>query len=170
MEASQIVAVSPHAATAAAPAAPRIGLRPHPALPWLMLPEGVPLQVLIDVAPVRIPNTRPWFHGVVSQRGNLLPVFDIGHWAGFDALDRASAQIAAVGLGAHACAVLCAATPMVLTAGAVGVGTRHEGTALSPYLGEGCRSAVGTAHLFDFERWLATAARQVSASGASAAH
>lgn len=142
-------------------AAPRIAFRPHNALPWLLLPEGKPLQVLIDTAPVRVPNTQPWFLGVLSQRGNLLPVFDLAAWAGLPDDAGSHPQIVAIGLGTQACAVLCAATPTLLKVGAEERTTAGSGT-LSPYLGRSYSSALGTAREFDIQRWLAAAAQQVS--------
>ncbi len=145
------------------PDAPRIAFRPHRALPWLLLPEGMPLQVLIDAAPVRVPNTRPWFQGVVSQRGNLLPVFDLAGWATLPNDSEAQPQIVAIGLGAQACAMLCAAAPTLLSVGAEDP-TSSENAALSPFLGRGYISALGRAREFDIQRWLATAAQQISSN------
>lgn len=147
-------------------AAPRIAFRPHHQLPWLLLPEGVPLQVLIETAPVRVPNTRPWFEGVVSQRGNLLPVFDLAAWAGLPQEADARRQVIAIGLGTQACAMLCAVTPTLLTIGDEDPTSTEDG-ALSPFLGRSYTSALGKAREFDIQRWLATAARQISGSAAA---
>ena len=147
--------------------APRIAVRPHRQLPWLLLPEGMPLQVLIEAAPVRVPNTRPWFQGVVSQRGNLLPVFDLAGWAGLPAeTDDAHQQVVAIGLGAQACAMLCATTPTLMAIGAE-YATPTEDGALSPFLGRSYTSALGRAREFDIQRWLATSARQISGNAAA---
>lgn len=142
-------------------ATPRIAFRPHRQLPWLLLPEGMPLQVLIEAAPVRVPNTRSWFHGVVSQRGNLLPVFDLAGWAALPDGSDAPPQIVAIGLGAQACAMLCAAAPTLLNVGAEDSASTEDG-ALSPFLGRSYTSALGRAREFDIQRWLATAAQQIS--------
>jgi CheW-like domain len=147
-------------------AAPRIAFRPHRQLPWLLLPEGVPLQVLIEAAPVRVPNTRPWFQGVVSQRGNLLPVFDLAAWAGLPQELDTRRQVIAIGLGAQACAMLCAAAPTLLAIGAEDSASTEDGS-LSPFLGLGYTSALGKAREFDIQRWLATAARQISGNAAA---
>ncbi len=151
---------------AARVAAPRIAFRPHRQLPWLLLPEGVPLQVLIEAAPVRVPNTRPWFEGVVSQRGNLLPVFDLAAWAGLPNEADTRRQVVAIGLGAQACAMLCAAAPTLLIIGAEDPTSTEDGT-LSPFLGRGYTSALGRAREFDIQRWLTTAARQISGNAAA---
>ncbi len=84
-------------------AAPKIAFRAHPALPWLVLPDGLPMQVVIDAVPVRVPNTQPWFLGVVSQRGVLLPVFDLAAWAGLRHDPSERMQIASIGSGNTAC-------------------------------------------------------------------
>jgi hypothetical protein len=144
-----------------APAPPRIALQPHPLLPWLMLPEGVPSQVLMDARPVAVPNTRPWFHGMVSQRGNVLPVFDIGQWAGREQLDPSQARIVAVGIDAHACALVCHGLPTLLTVQR-GTPCGDDWGLLAPYLGDMHTSAAGAAYHFDLMRWLADAAQRVT--------
>ncbi len=151
------------------PVAPRIGFRPHPALPWLLLAEGVPLQILIDPAPVRVPNTRPWFRGVVSQRGNILPVFDLGLWAGLPPEDQAPALLVAIGSGAHACAVRCSTTPGLLQVAADPALPPAAGFGpLDGYLHGGGNSAMGHAYEFDLARWLATETSGIAASAAGA--
>jgi hypothetical protein len=150
-------------------AAPRIAFRAHPRLPWMLVPDGIPMQVLIDVVPVRVPNTRTWFRGVVSQRGNLLPVFDLGGWAGLAPID-AKTLIVAVGVGATACAVVCAATPTLLVPGAplreddADANAMTSIAAFAPYLGPACASVEGSVREFDFQRWLATAAQDISSA------
>lgn len=161
----------PHATTrheAAASAAPRIAFRPHRDMPWLVLPQGVALQILIDAAPVSVPNTRRWFLGVVSQRGNLIPVFDLAQWAGYppDAAGGAQsgAQIVAIGQGAHACALRCSDAPKLLDVTGAGRDDALEGP-LAPYAARAYDSGSGKAHEFDVQRWLAAIAAQVSAVG-----
>jgi hypothetical protein len=145
---------------------PRIALRPHLELPWLVLPEGISLQMLMDVVPVRVPNTRSWFHGVLSQRGILLPVFDLGHWAGLTPLDRRQAYVVAVGQGAHACALLCAAAPGLIAIHGDS-SERHDTGLVAPYLGAtGMASRYGPVYEFDAYRWLANATQHVSGSDA----
>lgn len=144
---------------------PRIALQPHLALPWLVLPEGMPLQMLMDVVPVRVPNTRPWFHGVLSQRGNLMPVFDLGHWAGLTPIDRRQAHLVAIGQGARACALFCMATPnLVNTTG--DASEVPDAAALAPFLNKAYNSNQGLVHEFDADRWLAHAAQQVAGTSA----
>ena len=150
---------------AAQAARPRIAFRPHRELPWLLLPDGMPLQVLIDTAAVRVPNTRPWFQGVVSQRGHLLPVFDLAAWAGLSAEEDGHPQIVAIGLGTQACAMMCAAAPTLLTVDRQAPSSIDDG-ALSPFLGNSYRSAVGRAREFDIQRWLAAVAQQISGNNA----
>jgi hypothetical protein len=147
---------------AAASAAPRIAFRPHHALPWMILPQGMALQVLIDAAPVAVPNTRPWFRGVISQGGNLVPVFDIAEWAGCARDPSTSTQIVSIGQGANACAVLCCETPTLLRVGEP-VGDAATAGALAPFAAHAYDSALGKAHELDIQRWLAAAAAQVSA-------
>ncbi len=144
----------------------RIAFRPHRILPWLLLPEGMPLQVLVETTAVRVPNTPPWFQGVVSQRGNLLPVFDLPAWAGLPDDADAQPKIVAIGLGAQACAMLCAITPTLLSVAAEDQAPSDDG-ALSPFLGRSYTSALGKAREFDIQRWLATAAQRISTNVAA---
>lgn len=152
--------------TATTPETPRIAFHPHRALPWLLLPEGMPLQVLIETAPVRVPNTQPWFKGMVSQRGNLLPVFDLSAWAGLANEENERQHLVIIGLGAQACAMLCAASPTILSLGAEDSISTEKGE-LSPFFGRSYTSALGRACEFDIERWLATAALQIVSSNAT---
>lgn len=141
---------------------PRIALHVHEAMPWLLLPDGVPVQLLTDAVPVRVPNTRSWFRGVVSQRGNLLPVFDLGLWAGLSPLERKRTMLAAVGQGAQSCALVCVAAPtLTTTSDETPAGDLVDAGALAPYLGEALSSSLGAAWTFDISRWLSAAARQV---------
>lgn len=144
--------------------APRIAFQAHPQLPWLLVPEGVPMQVLIDAVPVRVPNTRAWFKGVVSQRGNLLPVFDLADWAGLPAND-AKPQIVSANVGASACAIVCAAAPTLLFAEREAK-PAVTAAALEPFLGRAYASAQGVVREFDLQRWLAAAAQDIT-GGAS---
>jgi chemotaxis signal transduction protein len=149
---------------------PRIALRPHLELPWLVLPEGLSLQMLMDVVPVRVPNTRSWFHGVLSQRGNLMPVFDLGHWAGLAPIDRRQAHVVAIGQGAQACALLCATAPNLVTTNGDSWEQSDAGT-LAPYLGKATASGYGPVYEFDVYRWLTDASQHVSSSTSlTAAH
>jgi hypothetical protein len=125
------------------------------------MPQGIPVQVLIEAAPVRVPNTRPWFRGVVSQRGNLLPVLDLAGWAGLDDND-AKPHIVSVGVGAQACAIVCASAPTLVLTGARTTAADGESAALGPYLGDTYASAQGIAREFDLPRWLAAAAQDIS--------
>jgi CheW-like domain len=152
---------------AALRAAPRIGFRAHPALPWLVLPEGLPMQVLMDAAPVRVPNTHPWFLGVVSQRGVLLPVFDLAAWAGLTHEAATRTQIVSIGNSADACAMRCSGMPTLLTLAPVASPAAGDGP-LDAYLADGFDTASGSARRFDIARWLAIEAPKIEAGGAIA--
>lgn len=153
-------------AGSASPAAPRIGFRPHPSLPWLLAPPGVPLQVLIEAAPVRVPNTPAWFRGVVSQRGNLLPVFDLARWAGLDDTGMDRPQVVSVGVGAQACAILCAIAPSLIAIVEEAAPPETEGS-LSPFLGRSYTTSRGMASEFDVARWLTAAASNITGGAAA---
>ena len=143
----------------------RIAFRPHLALPWLLLPEAMPLHVLFETTAVRVPNTRPWFHGVVSQRGHLLPVFDLAAWAGLSIEDDSTSKIVAIGLGAQACAMFCVGAPTLLKVGQKAPSSTEDGE-LSPFLGNSYSSTAGRACEFEIQRWLTAVAQRVSNNAA----
>lgn len=145
-------------------AAPKIAFRAHPALPWLVLPDGVPMQVVIDAAPVRVPNTQPWFLGVVSQRGVLLPVFDLAGWAGLPHDPSVRTSIAAIGNGSAACAMRCSGMPTLLSL-ATATQPVTTGGQLDAYLDAGFDSASGAARGFDVVRWLRVEAPKIAVGG-----
>jgi len=43
----------------------------------LLLPEGTVGEVFDELPMCRIPNTNEWLHGIASQRGNVVPIFDL---------------------------------------------------------------------------------------------
>jgi len=158
-----------------AAAVPRIGLRPHPALPWLVLPDGVPAQVLDDTALVKVPNVRPWFRGVVSQRGNLLPVFDLAEWGGRGKTindGRRPPIMVMVGTGAEVFALMSTDLPSLVRAEHIespSDDTQDLGP-LADYLGIPWRIAPGTtdtgyAYPFDLRRWLHDIAPRITGTG-----
>ena len=154
---------------------PRIGLRPHAALPWLLLPDGIPAQILGEASVVKVPNTRDWFRGVVSQRANLLPVFDLGHWSGIgrtSGTGREAPLVVAVGIGAEAFGLLSQQSPgLVRPLGdAVAGDPAMLPERLRDYLPQACMiaeagrdNAVPTqACEFDVRRWIGDIAHDIT--------
>jgi chemotaxis signal transduction protein len=43
----------------------------------LLLPEGTVGEVFDTLPMCRLPNTRDWLHGIASQRGNVVPIYDL---------------------------------------------------------------------------------------------
>lgn len=139
----------------------RIALRPHGSLPWLVLPQGIALEVLLDLQPIQMPNTQPWFYGVVSQRGNLLPIFDLALWAGV-ARDRdAKPYIVSIGKGSADFAIVSETTPALMRLERIE--DRPVGLdALAPYVNRTFSGPEGDAYEFDIERWFALAAGNIA--------
>ncbi len=157
-----VVMASP---AAAVPSAPRIALRPHNALPWLLMPQGVALEVLIDASAVRVPNTNAWFNGVVNQRGNLLPTFDLALWAGLQPANDRPRQIVVVGLESRFFGVLSEATPALLRIeGTRGHHAEYTGP-LSPYLSLAQADSDIEAYEFDASAWLSRVSQDISRAG-----
>lgn len=51
---------------------------------WLMLGSTTNAEVINDASVFSIPNTPDWFLGLVNQRGNLVPVFDLKQLFGME--------------------------------------------------------------------------------------
>lgn len=143
-------------------AAPRIALRLHPALPWLLMPEGVALEVLVDASPTRVPNTRSWFGGVVSQRGKVLPVFDIAGWAQCEHTARTPPLLLVVDLPASPFVVRSEAMPELIMRGDDDPALPPHAGALAPYLHAGRAHARGPAYEFDIGAWLSAASAGIA--------
>jgi chemotaxis signal transduction protein len=159
------VAATAAASTAAVPSAPRIALRPHDALPWLLLPQGVALEILIDASAIRVPNTNTWFHGVVSQRGNLLPIFDLSMWAGLHPAADRQRQVVVVGLESRLFGVLSDTTPALLHIEDTGDRQATYNGPLSPYLSHIRSNGREEAYEFDASAWLSRVSRDISRTG-----
>ena len=43
----------------------------------LLLPEGIVGEVFDSLPLCRLPNTSEWLHAMASQRGNVVPIFDL---------------------------------------------------------------------------------------------
>ncbi len=145
--------------------APRIALRPHDALPWLLLPQGVSLEILIDASAARVPNTNAWFHGVVSQRGNLLPIFDLSMWANLQAADDRPRQIIVVDLGPRLFGVLSHTIPALLHIEGKGSRRAEYIGPLSPYLSLAQSAGDEDAYEFDAPAWLSRVSQEISRTG-----
>lgn len=168
MDRDQAIAIPAAAAAASAAATPpalRIALRSHDALPWLLLPQGVTLEIMIDASAVRVPNTNDWFHGVVSQRGNLLPIFDLATWAGLHVEPDRPRQVIVVGLPSRVFGLMSDTTPALLQLqGMDGKRAGYAG-ALSPYLTFAHAHGREEAYEFDAATWLAHVSQQISRTG-----
>ena len=58
----------------------------------LLLPEGIVGEVFDDLPLCRLPNTSEWLHGMASQRGNVVPIFDLAKVFGLQLNSPASNQ------------------------------------------------------------------------------
>jgi len=52
----------------------------------LLIPVGAACEVVASIEVYEVPNTAPWFAGLVNLRGNLVPVFDLVVEAGHAAV------------------------------------------------------------------------------------
>lgn len=130
----------------------------HPALPWLALPDGQRAQMILDARVARIPNTQCWFRGMLSVRGNLLPVFDLAAWAG---LQSEADSVLTVEDGPHALALLSLGAPRVLRAHAVRT-PPAVATPLTTHLGAAFQADELLLRSFDPFAWLRASARSIA--------
>lgn len=49
---------------------------------WLAAPREDVREVIVPPKPTRVPNARPWMHGVANVRGELLTIIDLPHFLG----------------------------------------------------------------------------------------
>jgi twitching motility protein PilI len=49
---------------------------------WLVAPKEDVREVIVPPKPTRVPNARPWMHGVANVRGELLTIIDLPHFLG----------------------------------------------------------------------------------------
>lgn len=91
----------------------RIAFRIAPLLPLLVLPAAVVSQVVVDQRLAPVPNVKPWFKGVLNQRGNMCPVFDVAAWMGHPQAD-ASARVLMISPGPMVIAILCIGLPEIV--------------------------------------------------------
>lgn len=162
MEQNPATVAAAAAPATAVPSAPRIALRPHDALPWLLLPQGVALEILIDASAIRVPNTSAWFHGVVSQRGNLLPIFDLSMWAGLPPSAGRQRQVVVVGLESRLFGVLSDTTPALLHLEDTPDRQATYTGPLSPYLSHMRSNGREEAYEFDASAWLSRVSRDIT--------
>ena len=52
---------------------------------WLVAPKDDVREVIVPPKPTRVPNGRPWLHGVANVRGELLTIIDLPHFLGLQA-------------------------------------------------------------------------------------
>jgi twitching motility protein PilI len=50
----------------------------------LLLPSNEESELIENLPVCRLPNTPTWFNGVISLRGNMIPVFDVHELLGFE--------------------------------------------------------------------------------------
>lgn len=137
----------------------RIGLRAHPSLPWLLLPPGTASQLVASSEVAPLPNVCAWCAGVLSLRGNLTPVFDLGGWLGQDS-HGAGAGVLVIRPGAQALGLRCSETPQLIEATPV---QATPPASLRAHLGQAFACAHGQAFEFDAHAWLRAVAREVPA-------
>jgi twitching motility protein PilI len=149
---------SPTPAVAPDATSTRIGLRLHAAMPWLVLPGGLPSQLALDGRLAPVPNVKPWLLGVMNLRGNLVPVFDVGLAMGYAALPR-GAPVLVIAPGPTAMAVACCERPQLLEVGPAQAAPADD--PMSALASCHFRSALGRVYEFDPRVWLRRIGAQV---------
>lgn len=59
---------------------------------WLATPKEDVREVIVPPKPTRVPNAKPWMHGVANVRGELLTIVDLRHFLGLEAAAEGRAQ------------------------------------------------------------------------------
>jgi hypothetical protein len=140
----------------------RIALRVAEGLPWLLLAPRTAAQVAIEPRITRVPHTRAWFRGVLSLRGSLYPVFDLGAWLGAEPMAMDPGRILIIEPGGAGAGLLLSERPALLQ-----VRRSREPLALSDaladYVSEGFLHGAEPALAFDHRKWLAAARLDVVA-------
>jgi len=138
----------------------RLGFRYSDDSPWLILPEGVGLELTLDIVPRHIPNTPAWIAGVINWRGTLLPVFDLSAWLSGARTPMMGRRTVVVGKGQEAAALLTTGEPRVISC----VPAPHPSTPpcelLRPFLKLHLTGPDGDAYEFAHVSWFRAAGGQ----------
>lgn len=132
--------------------------------PWLTLPAGTQAEIALDARYCAIPNTPPWFHGVVNLRGAIYPVFDVAAWCGID-LTTVPRRVLLVDQGEHRAGVLCVGEPTVLACTPM-VAKADAPSRLRDFLADSADSSRGPAVTFDHRGFFAQAGRERATASA----
>lgn len=143
-----------------------VGLRLAPGMPWLVAPTGAVCKYINHPMLAALPNVQPWFVGVYSEEGVLVPVFDLIGWS--TAASKGSAAGGGMTLisdGALHLGLICPEPPVVLSVMLDQAGPElPEGVpeSLADFLGmEGLHTDLGAAFSFDPFAWLKQIANSV---------
>ena len=131
----------------------------------LLLPVGSVAQLVRNVRASVMPNTPPWFCGLLNRQGNLVPLFDLLRY--FDLAPRARhAHALVVGDGDAAFALPVAVEPRIQPPGMDCEDSRGAPSALDGFVGAAYRHDGQRWYDFRFDAWLA----RLAAGAASAPH
>jgi chemotaxis signal transduction protein len=142
----------------------RVAWRVHPALPWLVARQGTPTQLVIDAPSTPVPNTRPWFCGVLSLGGTLVPVFDLALWLGHPATPMRRSRVLVLDPVEAPAALLCAEEPHVLQVKPRAAAGEIDAR-LQPFVTASYISGENEALEFDHAKWFTTVGAQLSLAG-----
>jgi len=81
----------------------------------LLYDTHISCELLRKIPIYSIPNTPKWMLGLINLRGNLVPVFDLQHYFGFESLANKHQLLLVLGKGAKAVAFRIKTYPELLS-------------------------------------------------------
>jgi len=82
----------------------------------LLVPVGIFCEVIEQAQVNPLPNTQPWFGGLLNLRGNLVPVIDLHRLFGEEAVDAKKRRLFTIDKGEKAVALWIDGLPQVFGA------------------------------------------------------
>lgn len=105
----------------------------------MLLPAGMPGEVVAQPRVNLLPGTQPWFGGLLNLRGHLVPVFDLHRWLGETA--NTARYLFAIGWGDHTVAIWTDGLPEQRDIPASAAAGSEIPACLAPYVREAYRQA-----------------------------
>jgi chemotaxis signal transduction protein len=128
--------------------------------PLLALPARQVSQVAMDKQLALVPNTAPWFLGVLNMRGVLIPTFDLAAWAGETASNK-NAEFVILSPGPNAFALRSLGMPELLMVSPNDAENTLPNPRIADFLLQAFHSDRGAVNAFDPWRWLQSISAEI---------
>jgi chemotaxis signal transduction protein len=137
----------------------RCCLRVCESWPLLALPARQISQVAMDKQLALVPNTSPWFLGVLNMRGVLIPAFDMAAWAGEK--PAAHGEFVILSPGPNAFALRSLGMPELLMVSPSDTDNLSPNPRIADFLLQSFNSERGAVNAFDPWRWLQSISTEI---------